>query len=139
MEKGNWQNKWMRSMVMGKCQNRLRGSCITWTNCKHFKGGYGKLPLGNVRKCHKFLQRLRNLEEVDSKTFFHKLIDWFVDIRFGNLLQLVINRIYESSKTTLCNSRQASLNATWIYEQSVKTSYELLDDKVGPKTKKCVQ
>ncbi len=76
----------MGNMVMGECQNRQRKSCITQTNGKHFKGGYGKLPLGDVHTCHEFLQRMHNFEEVDSKIFFHKLTKWFVDIRFDNLL-----------------------------------------------------
>jgi hypothetical protein len=53
-------------------------------------------------------------EEADSRTFFLKLIQQFVDGWFGNLWQLDINRIYETSKTTLCNSRYASLGATRI-------------------------
>jgi hypothetical protein len=33
----------MGGMVMGKCQDRQRKSCIIQTNCKHFQGGYGGL------------------------------------------------------------------------------------------------
>jgi hypothetical protein len=62
-------------MVMGECQIDKENLALLETNCKHFKGGYGKLPLGNVHTCYEFLQKMRNFEEVDSKTFFHKLID----------------------------------------------------------------
>ncbi len=54
MEKNNWQNKWMGGLAMGKCKNGQRKFCITKTNCKHFEGGYGRLPLGNVYTCHGF-------------------------------------------------------------------------------------
>ncbi len=55
MEKGNWQNKWMGDMVMGKCQDRQRKFCIIETNYKHFQGGYGRLQLGDVYTCLEFL------------------------------------------------------------------------------------
>ncbi len=42
MEKGNWQKRWMGDMVISKCQDRQRKSCIIQTNCKHFQGGYGR-------------------------------------------------------------------------------------------------
>jgi hypothetical protein len=77
-------------------------------------------------------------EEVGSRTFFHTLIKSFVDIGFGNAWQLVINRIHETLKTSLWNFRQVSLGATRIEKQSVKKSNEWSDDKVGPKTTKCV-
>jgi hypothetical protein len=48
MEKGNWQNKWMGGIVMGKCKNRQRKSFHTQTNCKHFQGGYGGLQFDYV-------------------------------------------------------------------------------------------
>jgi hypothetical protein len=54
MEKNNWKNKRMGSLVMGACEDRQKKSCNTKTNCKHFKGGYGKLPMGNVYTCHGF-------------------------------------------------------------------------------------
>ncbi len=84
MEKGNWQNKWMGGMVMGKCENRQKKSCIVQTYCKDFKGGYKRLQLGEVYTCHGFLQRSFEFEEANSKTFFHKLIQWFVNRGFGN-------------------------------------------------------
>jgi hypothetical protein len=52
MEKNNWQNKWMGGLVMGECKDRQRKSCITETNYKHSKGGYGRLSLGDVYTCH---------------------------------------------------------------------------------------
>jgi hypothetical protein len=61
-------------MVMGKCKYRQRKSCIIEINYKHFEGGYGKLPLGDVYTWHGFLQKTRKFEETDSKTFFHKFI-----------------------------------------------------------------
>ncbi len=57
------------------------------TNYKHPKGGYGRLPLGNVYKCHGFLQRMHKFEKTDFWTFFHKVTQWFVDKWFGNLWQ----------------------------------------------------
>jgi hypothetical protein len=61
-------------------------SCIAQIECKHFQGRYGRLQLGDVYTCHGFLQRTCELEEVDSKTFFHKLIEQFVDKGFGGPL-----------------------------------------------------
>ncbi len=52
LEIKTWGTKWKRvidtkikmgGMVMGKCQDRQRKSCIIQTNCKHFQGGYGRL------------------------------------------------------------------------------------------------
>jgi hypothetical protein len=82
-----------------------KNSCITKINCKHSKGGYGRLLFGNVYTCHGFFQRMHEFKEADSKTFFHKLIQQFVDKEFGNLWQPTINRIYETSKIALFNSR----------------------------------
>ncbi len=47
-----WQNIWMGSLAMGESKDRQRKSCNIETNCKHFKGRYGKLPLGDVYTCH---------------------------------------------------------------------------------------
>ncbi len=33
----------MGNLAKGECENRQRKSCITETNCKHSKGGYGRL------------------------------------------------------------------------------------------------
>jgi hypothetical protein len=75
------------------------------TNCKHSKGGYGRLPLGNVYTCHGFFQRTRKFEKNDSRTFFHELTQQFVDKGFNNLWQPAINTIYETYKTIICNFR----------------------------------
>jgi hypothetical protein len=48
---------------------------------------------------------MRKFEETNSKTFFHKLITWFVNERFGNCWQPIINKILEIPKTTLCNPK----------------------------------
>jgi hypothetical protein len=95
----------MGDVAMGKCKNGQWKSYITQTNCKHSKGGYGRLPLSDVYTCHGFFQRPREFEEVNSIMLFHKLNQWFVDNRFSNFWQPTINRIYKTSKTTLCNSR----------------------------------
>ncbi len=50
-----------------------------------------------------------------------------------------MNKIYETSKKTLCNSRYASLGATRIYEQSVKTSSESSNDGASLKTTRHVR
>jgi len=99
----------MGNMAMGDCEDRQRKSCIAQIDCKHFQGGYERLQLGNVYTCHGFLQRTCELEEVD-KTFFHKLIEQFVNRGFGNTLQLSINIIHETSNIIVCNSKQQ----TWV-------------------------
>jgi len=95
--------------------------------------------LGNVYTCHGFLQRTREFEETNSKTIFYKLVEQFVNKEFGNVWQLALNKIHETPKIIIYNSRQASMGATKIKEQSVKTSNELSDDKANPKTMKGVQ
>jgi hypothetical protein len=42
----------MGDLVMDECKIKQRKSCIAKTNYKHFEGGYGKLPLGNVYTWH---------------------------------------------------------------------------------------
>jgi hypothetical protein len=86
----------MGNMAMGECKNWKRKSCIAQINYKHFKGGYGRLPLGNVYTCHGFLSRPRKFEKPNSKTFFHKFITRFVDKGFGFPRQPPINKIYET-------------------------------------------
>ncbi len=81
-------------MAMGECKYWQRKSYITQTNCKHYKGGCGRLPLGDVYTCHGFLPRTSKFEKVDSRTFFYELIEWFVDRRFGNPWELPFNKIY---------------------------------------------
>ncbi len=74
----------MGNLAMGKCENRQRKNYIIETNYKHFKGGYGRLPLGDVYTCHGFFPRMCKFEKINLKTFLHKLIKGFVDIGFGN-------------------------------------------------------
>jgi hypothetical protein len=93
----------MGGMVMGECQDRQRMFCITQKNYKHFEGRYGKLPLGDVYTCHGFFQIMHEFEEANSKTFVHKLNTRFVDKRFGNYWQPIINKILETPTMTLCN------------------------------------
>ncbi len=99
---------------MGEFEKRQRKSYIAQTNYKHFQGRCGILQLGDVYTCHGFLQKTRELEKVNSKTFFHKIIKWFIDKGFGNLWQLVIRIIHETPNTTVCNFRQANLGVTRI-------------------------
>jgi len=42
----------MGGMAMGECKDIQKKYCIAQTNYKHSKGGYGKLPLGNIYICH---------------------------------------------------------------------------------------
>jgi hypothetical protein len=49
-----WQNRWINNLMMGKCEDRQRKSCIIESNCKHSKGGYGRQLVGNVYTCHGF-------------------------------------------------------------------------------------
>jgi hypothetical protein len=77
-------------------------------------------------------------EKVNSKTFFHKFTQWFVDRTFSNLWKPTINKIFETLKTILCNSKRASLVATWFKEQSFKTTDALSNDNASPKTMRCV-
>ncbi len=84
----------MGDMVMGKCEDWQRKSYIIQTNYKHFERGYGRLPLGNVCTCHGFFPRTAKFEKVNSKTFFYKLIEGFVNEGFGNPWEPPINKIY---------------------------------------------
>jgi hypothetical protein len=47
---------------------------------------------------HGFLQRMREFEEVSSRTFFTSLFSDFFNRRFGNTWQLAFNRVHEASK-----------------------------------------
>ncbi len=67
MEKNNWQNRWIGGLAMGECKDRQRKFYIIETNCKHCKGGYGRLPLGDVYTCHGFFLRTWKFEK--SKHF----------------------------------------------------------------------
>jgi hypothetical protein len=57
MEKGNWQNKGMGSMVMGKCEDGQKTSFYNETNYEHFQEWYGGLQFGNVYTCNGFLEQ----------------------------------------------------------------------------------
>ncbi len=65
-------------------------------NCKHTKGGYGWLPLGDVYTCHGIFSRMRKFKKVNSKTIIHKFIARFVDGGLGFPWQPPINRNYET-------------------------------------------
>ncbi len=75
MEKGNWQNKRMGGMAMGKCKYGQKESFHNETNCERFQEWCGGLQFGIVYTCNGFLQRTCEFKEVDYKTFFHKLIE----------------------------------------------------------------
>ncbi len=127
------KNEWVAWWWANAKIDRQGKYFIVQTNSKHFQGKYGRLQFCNVYTCHEFLQRMRKFEMVNSRTLFHKLIERFVDRRVGNPWQLAINRIHETQKTTLCNSRQANLGATRIKEQSLKPFGEPSDDRASPK------
>jgi hypothetical protein len=38
----------MGNLTIVACKDRQRKSCNTETNCKHFIGGYERLPMGDV-------------------------------------------------------------------------------------------
>ncbi len=63
-------------------------------NCKHFEGGYGRLPLGDVYTHHGFLSRMRKFEKANSKTFLH--IVGFINGGFGFPWQPPIKKNYET-------------------------------------------
>jgi hypothetical protein len=65
-------------------------------NCKHSKGGYGRLPLGDVYTHHGFLSRMRKFEKANSRTFLHKFIVRFINGGFGFPWQPPITKIYET-------------------------------------------
>jgi len=84
----------MGGMAMGEWKDRQRKYCIAEINYKHSKGGYGRLPLGNVYRCHGFFPTTHKFEKTSSKTFFPKLIKEFVHGGFGNPWKVRINIIY---------------------------------------------
>ncbi len=95
----------MGGMTMGKSKDGQRESFYNETNYEHFQGWYGGLQFDNIYTCNGFLQRTCKFKEVDSKAFFHKLIEQFVNKGLVKTWKFVIHRIHESSTTTLCNSR----------------------------------
>jgi hypothetical protein len=59
------------------------------------------IPKENMENYHpvmfthaKDFSKMNKFEKVDSKTFLYKLIEGFVDIRFGNPWEPPFNRIY---------------------------------------------
>ncbi len=59
----------MGNLAMGKCENRQRKNYIIETNYKHFKGGYGRLPLGDVYTCHGFFFKHASLKKLILNIF----------------------------------------------------------------------
>jgi len=84
----------MGGMQMAECKDKQRKYCIVQTNYKHSKGGYGRLPLSNVYKCHRFLPTTRKFEKTHSKTNFPKFIKEFIKGGFGSQWKPPINIIY---------------------------------------------
>ncbi len=105
MEGNNWQNSGMGGMAMGKCEDWQRKSLYNETKCKTFQEWYGGLQFNNVYTCNGLFQRMCEFKEADSKTFFHKLIERFINRRLVNTWEFVIHKIHESSITTLSNSK----------------------------------
>jgi len=64
----------MGGMAMEECKDKQRKYCIAQTNYKHSKGGYGRLPLSNVYKCHGFLPTTCKFEKRVPKHFFPSLL-----------------------------------------------------------------
>jgi hypothetical protein len=50
--------------------------------------------MGNVYTCNGFLLRMGKFEKIDSRTFFYKIIERFVDGGINNPWELPFNRIY---------------------------------------------
>jgi hypothetical protein len=96
---------------MGEHEDKQKRSYNIEINYKHSKGRYGRLPLDDVYTCNEFFKRVRKFEKIHSITLFHKFIQQFVNRGFTNPWKR-INKILETPKTTLCNSKQMSLVAT---------------------------
>jgi hypothetical protein len=105
MEENNWQNNGMGGMAMGKCEDGQIKSLYNETKFEHFQGWYGGLQFGNVYTCNGLFQKTCEFQEVDSKAFFHKLIEQFINRGFANTWEFAIHIIHESLMTNLCNSR----------------------------------
>jgi hypothetical protein len=78
-----------------------------------------------------FFKEHSNLKKPILKHFFTSLLN---DLSTKYLVTLTINKIHETQKMTLCNSKQASLCATKIKAQYVKPFGELWDDSAYFKT-----
>jgi hypothetical protein len=77
LELRHWGKEWKRTInktnewVAWRWMNvkiDKKKSCNVKRNCKHFKGGYGRLPLGDVYTCHGFFKITFKFE----KTHFQK-------------------------------------------------------------------
>jgi hypothetical protein len=78
----------MGGMTMDECKDKQIKSCIVQTNFKHSKGGYGRLPLGNVYTCHGF-QEHASLKKLVLEHLFPSLLkDLLIEdlVTLGNLL-----------------------------------------------------
>ncbi len=91
MEESNWGNSGMDNMAMGKCEDGQKESFYIETNCEHFQGWYGGLQFGNYT-CNGLLQRMCNFKEADSRAFFHKFIEQFVNRNLANLGNLLFTK-----------------------------------------------
>jgi hypothetical protein len=54
---------------------------------------------------------MHEFEKAYSRRFFNKPLEQFVDRRFGNAWQLVLNKVHEALKTIVCNSMMTSVGA----------------------------
>ncbi len=86
-----------------------------------------------------FLKEHASLKKPIPKLFFYKPLEWLVNKGFGNTWQLTFNIVHEALKAIVYNSRTVIPGATWTKEQNVKILDESPDDRVGPKTTRCVR
>jgi hypothetical protein len=71
------------------------------------------LQFDDVYTCHVFLQITFEFEKaVSKKKEVSKPLEQFVDRRFGNVWQLALNKVHETLKMIVCNSKIVSLGAT---------------------------
>ncbi len=81
----------MGSLAMGKCKDKKRKSCYIETNCKHFEGRYGRLPMGDVYTCMDFLKEHTSLKKSIPWHFFTSLLNALLIedlVTVGNLLSI---------------------------------------------------
>ncbi len=94
MEKNNWQNRWM-----GEYKD------IQKNNLTLLKQNINILK-EDMEECHwamfthamDFFKEHTSMKNTNSKTSFHKFIQWFVNRRFSNPWELTINIIHETQK-----------------------------------------
>jgi len=84
----------------------------TW--CKNFQGRYGRLQLGNVYTCHGYFQRMCELENQFQNIFSQIYLKDLLTKDLVTFSNLIWKKNHETSKRTICNSRQANLGATRI-------------------------